>query len=221
MASEQVENYLKNIYKLQEHGGRVTTSSLSEQLQISAPSVTEMIKKLADDGSVTYTPYKGVELTERGRKKALRIIRRHRLWELFLVEVLKYDWDEIDEEAERLEHFTSEKLEQRLDKALGFPSRDPHGDIIPSAEGDVEPVIHTRLSDVRPGEVVLVSRVSDSSPEVLQYAAKLGILLKRRIKVRERIEFDGSLRVEVGKKEQFISSKLANSIFVEIPEHTR
>jgi DtxR family Mn-dependent transcriptional regulator len=218
MASEQVENYLKNIYKLQEQGGRVTTSSLSEQLQISAPSVTEMIKKLADEGSVTYTPYKGVELSERGRKKALRIIRRHRLWELFLVEVLKYDWDEIDEEAERLEHITSEKLEQRLDKALGFPRRDPHGDIIPSPEGDVEAVNHMLLSDVKPGVVVLVSRVSDSSPEVLQYAAKLGILLGRKIKVRERIEFDGSLRVEVGRKEQFISSKLAKSIFVEIPE---
>ncbi|MBI3112774.1 MAG: metal-dependent transcriptional regulator [Ignavibacteriales bacterium] len=218
MASEQVENYLKNIYKLEEQGGRVTTSSLSEQLQISAPSVTEMIKKLAEEGSVTYTPYKGVELTERGRKKALRIIRRHRLWELFLVEVLKYDWDEIDEEAERLEHITSEKLEQRLDKALGFPRRDPHGDIIPSPEGNLEAVNHRLLSDVKPGVVVLVSRVSDSSPEVLQYAAKLGILLKRKIKVKERIEFDGSLRVEIGKKEQFISSKLAKSIFVEIPE---
>jgi len=218
MASEQVENYLKNIYKLEEQGGRVTTSSLSEQLQISAPSVTEMIKKLAEEGSVTYTPYKGVELTERGRKKALRIIRRHRLWELFLVEVLKYDWDEIDEEAERLEHITSEKLEQRLDKALGFPRRDPHGDIIPSPDGNLEAVNHRLLSDVKPGVVVLVSRVSDSSPEVLQYAAKLGILLKRKIKVKERIEFDGSLRVEIGKKEQFISSKLAKSIFVEIPE---
>jgi DtxR family Mn-dependent transcriptional regulator len=218
MASEQVENYLKNIYKLQERDGRVTTSSLSDQLQISAPSVTEMIKKLAEEGSVTYTPYKGVELTERGRKKALRIIRRHRLWELFLVEVLKYDWDEIDEEAERLEHITSEKLEQRLDEALGFPRRDPHGDIIPSAEGDVEQVNHMSLSDVQPGKTVIVSRVSDSSPEVLQYAAKLGIFLKRKIKVRERIQFDGSLRVEIGKKEQFISSKLAKSIFVELPE---
>ncbi len=218
MASEQVENYLKNIYKLQERDGRVTTSSLSDQLQISAPSVTEMIKKLAEEGSVTYTPYKGVELTERGRKKALRIIRRHRLWELFLVEVLKYDWDEIDEEAERLEHITSEKLEQRLDKALGFPRRDPHGDIIPSAEGHVEEVNHLSLSDVEPGKTVIVSRVSDSNPEVLQYAAKLGIFLKRKIKVRERIEFDGSLRVEIGRKEQFISSKLAKSIFVELPE---
>ncbi len=215
MASEQVENYLKNIYKLQSKEGKVTTSSLSERLQISAPSVTEMIKKLAEEGSVTYTPYKGVELTDAGRKRALRIIRRHRLWELFLVEVLKYPWDEIDEEAERLEHITSEKLEQRLDKALGFPRRDPHGDVIPTIEGAVEDLNYSSLAEAKPGVTLVIARVSDSSPEILQYAAKLGIKLNRKIKVKERIEFDGSLRVEVGKKEQFISSKLAKNIFVE------
>lgn len=215
MASEQVENYLKNIYKLQSAEGKVTTSSLSERLQISAPSVTEMIKKLADEGSVTYTPYKGVELTDTGRKRALRIIRRHRLWELFLVEVLKFPWDEIDEEAERLEHITSEKLEQRLDEALGYPRRDPHGDAIPTIEGAVEDLNHSSLAEAKTGVTLVVARVSDSSPEILQYAAKMGIKLHRKIKVKERIEFDGSLRVEVGKKEQFISSKLANNIFVE------
>lgn len=215
MASEQVENYLKNIYKLQSADGKVTTSSLSERLQISAPSVTEMIKKLADEGSVTHTPYKGVELTDAGRKRALRIIRRHRLWELFLVEVLKYHWDEIDEEAERLEHITSEKLERRLDEALGFPRRDPHGDVIPTIEGAVEDLNHSSLAEAKPGVSLVVARVSDSSPEILQYAAKLGIKLNRKIKVKERIEFDGSLRVEVGKKEQFISAKLAKNIFVE------
>ncbi|MBI3578966.1 MAG: metal-dependent transcriptional regulator [Ignavibacteriales bacterium] len=215
MASEQVENYLKNIYKLQSAEGKVTTSSLSERLQISAPSVTEMIKKLAEEGSVTYTPYKGVELTDAGRKRALRIIRRHRLWELFLVEVLKFPWDEIDEEAERLEHITSEKLEQRLDEALGYPRRDPHGDAIPTIEGAVEHLNHASLAEAKPGVTLVVARVSDSSPEILQYAAKMGIKLKRKIKVKERMEFDGSLRVEVGKKEQFISSKLAKNIFVE------
>src|SRR3990172_10427611 len=155
MASEQVENYLKQIYKIQEHEGCVTTSVLSERLQISAPSVTEMIKKLAEEGSVTYTPYKGVELTEHGRRKALRIIRRHRLWELFLVEVLKYPWDEIDVEAERLEHITSEKLEQRLDSALGFPRKDPHGDVIPTAEGSIDDVSHVPLSEIEPGSTVV------------------------------------------------------------------
>ena len=134
MASEQIENYLKNIYKLQESRRKVSTSLLSEQLRISAASVSEMVKKLSESGQLKYTPYRGVELTEQGRRKALRIIRRHRLWELFLVEVLKYPWDEIDEEAEKLEHMTSERLESRIDEILGYPSVDPHGDAIPSRE---------------------------------------------------------------------------------------
>ena len=217
MASEQIENYLKNIYKLQQGEGKVTTSSLSQKLQISSASVTEMIKKLADEGSVTYTPYKGVELTKEGRKRALRIVRRHRLWELFLVEVLKYDWDEIDEEAERLEHTTSERLERRIDKILGYPSRDPHGDAIPTAEGSVEDLDHCSLAEIKPGKTVVVSRVSDSSPEILQYAKKLGIVLSKKIKVKETIGFDGSLRVEVAGKQQFISAKLAQNIFVMKP----
>jgi DtxR family Mn-dependent transcriptional regulator len=215
MPSEQIENYLKNIYKLQESEGKVTTSLLSEKLQISPPSVSEMIKKLAEEGSLKYTPYRGVELTEQGRRKALRIIRRHRLWELFLFEVLKYDWDEIDEEAERLEHITSEKLEQRLDAALGFPTHDPHGDVIPSPDGKVVTIQRTTLAAVKPGKSVTVSRVSDDDPEILKYASKLGIALKRKIKVKEKMKFDGSLRVEIAGKEHFISAKLAENIFVE------
>lgn len=215
MASEQVENYLKNIYKLQSMEGKVATSSLSDRMQISSASVTEMLKKLADEGSVAYTPYKGVELTEEGRKKALRIIRRHRLWELFLVEVLKYDWDEIDEEAEKLEHMMSEKLENRIDKVLGFPRIDPHGDRIPSVEGIVEDSPILSLAEVEPSRGVKVARVSDAHPEILQYATKLGITLDKKVKVKERIMFDGSLRVEIGGQEHFVSAKLARNIFVE------
>ncbi len=215
MPSEQSENYLKNICKLQETEGRVSTSLLSEKLGISAASVTEMIKRLADDGLLKYTPYRGVELTEKGRKRALRIIRRHRLWELFLVEVLKYGWDEIDEEAERLEHITSEKLEQRLDAALGHPRIDPHGHEIPTAEGNLEGQNHLQLSAVEPGKTVTVARVSDEKPEILQYATKLGIALRKKIEVKERIDFDGSIIVQIDGKEQYISSKLAGSIFVE------
>lgn len=216
MASEQVENYLKNIYKIQEKEGKVTTSSLSEKLQISAASVSEMIRKLAEEGSVRHTPYRGVELTPEGRKKALRIIRRHRLWELFLVEVLKYDWDEIDEEAERLEHITSVKLEERLDRALGYPTHDPHGDVIPTPDGKIPPTRDIHLSSVQPGTTVTVTRVSDADPEILQYASKLGISLGRRLRVKERISFDGSMRVDIGGKEQFVSLKLAQNIYVTI-----
>ena len=166
MASEQVEDYLKNIYQLQEGGGKVSTSSLSERLQISAPSVTEMIKKLAESGILTYKPYKGVELTSEGKRKALKIVRRHRLWELFLVEVLHYPWHEIHEEADRLEHMTSERLEERIDKALGFPHKDPHGDVIPTVEGDIERIRAIPLCNVQPGAIVTVARVSDASPQV-------------------------------------------------------
>jgi DtxR family transcriptional regulator, Mn-dependent transcriptional regulator len=215
MASENVEDYLKSIYKLQEGGGKVSTSSLSERLGVSAPSVTEMIKKLADEGILTYAPYKGAELTAEGRKRALKILRRHRLWELFLVEVLKYPWHEIHDEADRLEHFTSEKLERRLDEALGHPRKDPHGDAIPTIDGNIERPEYRPLSDVKSGETVTVARVNDASAQVLQYASRLGIGLKRKIRVKEHVEFDGSLRVAIGRKEQFVSAKLAENIFVE------
>ena len=215
MPSEQLEDYLKNIYKIQSSEGKVSTTLLSQKLKISPASVTEMIKKLADEGIVAHTPYKGVELTKEGRKRALQIIRRHRLWEAFLVEVLKYDWHEIDEEAEKLEHIASERLERRIDQILGFPSKDPHGDSIPTREGKVDDIRHHSLAAVPPGATVTVKRVSDSSPEILQYASKLGISLNKKIKVKERINFDGSLRIEVAGKEQFISAKLAQQIFVD------
>ena len=214
MPSENVENYLKRIYTIQLSGERVSTSSLSEKLRISPASVSEMIKRLADDGNVVYTPYKGVEITEKGRKRAVNIIRRHRLWELFLVRVLNYDWDEIHEEAERLEHMTSARLEKRLDEFLGFPKIDPHGDVIPTADG----VLHTgksvRLADA-PTSAVVVRRVSDENPDILKYAARVGITLNRQLRVRERIAFDGSLRVSIGRTEHFISARLAENIFVE------
>ncbi len=215
MASENVEDYLKSIYTLQSKEGRVTTSSLSERLRVSAASVSEMIKKLADEGSVHHTPYKGVALTEEGKTRAIRIVRRHRLWEVFLVEVLKYEWDEIHEEAERLEHITSDKLEERLDAALGYPTRDPHGDVIPTREGKVVQFGQASLASLKVGEQCVVSRVSDSSPHVLKYASKLGITLRKKIHIREKLEFDGSLRVQVEGREHFISGKLAQHIFVE------
>lgn len=215
MASENIENYLKNIYKIQEEEGRVATTVLSHRLQISAASVSEMVRRLADEGLLRHTPYKGVELTEAGKTMALRIIRRHRLWELFLVKVLRYNWDEIDEEAEHLEHMTSERLEQRLDAALGFPSHDPHGHPIPNADGRLVRERHRRLSDAKAGDVVKVQRVSDRSPEILQYAARLGIVLGAKVRVQERVDFDGSLRVEVGGREVMVTDKLADSVHVD------
>lgn len=214
MPSENVENYLKRIYTIEKTGGRASTTLLSEKLQISPASVSEMIKRLAEQGDVHYTPYRGVELTSEGRKRALQIIRRHRLWELFLVRVLKYGWDEVHTEAERLEHVTSDLMEERLDQFLGNPTIDPHGDAIPSADGKLPDGAAVPLSTIAPSEVV-VRRVSDEETEILRYATRLGIELNKRLTVLETIGFDNSLRVEIDGKEQFVSHKLASRIFVE------
>jgi len=215
MPTSNIEDYLKQIYKLQSKDAKVTTSSLAKQLSIAPASVTDMIKKLSEQGYLRHTPYRGVELTEKGRKHALRIVRRHRLWEVLLVELLGLPWDEIDKEAERLEHSTSEELERRIDEALGFPKFDPHGDPIPTEAGELKETSATSLAEMEPGDTCRITRVSDASPEILKYATKLGLSLRKRIVVRQRVEFDGSLLVSVGKKECYVSEKLARNIFVE------
>jgi DtxR family Mn-dependent transcriptional regulator len=215
MPSEQIENYLKNIYKIQTAEGKVSTSSLSERLQISPASVSEMVKKLADEGSLTHTPYKGVELTESGKTKALKIIRKHRLWEMFLVEVLHFGWDEIDEEAEKFEHIMSKKMEDKIDEVLGFPSVDPHGDPIPTRNGTIKNICAVPLADVEEGTTVRVVRVNDANAELLQYASSIGVSLNKRIVVRQRMKFDNSLSVKISSKEITISATLAANIFVE------
>lgn len=215
MASEQIENYLKNIYKLSSNEGKVTTSSLSEKLQISPASVSEMIKKLAEEGTLTHTPYKGVELTSEGKLLALRIIRKHRLWEMFLVQVLHFGWDEIDDEAERFEHIMSDKMEEKIDHVLGHPSIDPHGDPIPSKDGVITCSMSYPMIEAREGATVRVLRVSDSNSEMLQYVSSIGISLNKEIAVRQKMNFDNSLLVRIGDKEVNISSTIASNIFVE------
>ncbi len=215
MASEQSENYLKNIYKLSSGEGKVTTSSLSDKLQISPASVSEMIKKLAEEGTLTHTPYKGVELTDEGKKLALRIIRKHRLWEMFLVEVLHSRWDEIDDEAERFEHIMSDKMEDKIDHALGHPLIDPHGDPIPTKDGELKCPMSHPMSDVRAGSTVRVVRVSDSNSEMLQYVASIGISLNKEIHIKQKMNFDNSMLVKIDNNEFNISSIIASNIFVE------
>ena len=215
MPSEQIENYLKNIYKIQSVEGKVSTSSLSEKLQISPASVSEMVKKLADEGSLTHTPYKGVELTESGKRTALKIVRKHRLWEMFLVEVLHFGWDEIDEEAEKLEHIMSGKMEDKIDEVLGFPSVDPHGDPIPTKSGTVKTIRSFALTDVEEGSAVRVVRVNDANAELLQYASSIGLSLNKKIALKQRMKFDNSLIIKIGSKEMTISATLAENIFVE------
>ncbi len=214
MASEQIENYIKNIYKLSANESKVTTSSLSERLQISPASVSEMIKKLAEEGTLTHTPYKGVELTDEGKVLALRIIRKHRLWEMFLVEVLHFGWDEIDDEAERFEHIMSDKMEEKIDEVLGHPLVDPHGDPIPSKDGALVIPRSIPMSEAEAGSTVTVIRVSDSNSELLQYVSSIGISLNTMVTVKQKMNFDRSMQVQIGSKEVNISNMIASNIFV-------
>lgn len=215
MATQSVEDYIKGIHKLESEGKEVTTSALARYLGIGDGSVTDMVKKLSFKKLIRYAPYQGVRLTESGRKMALKTVRRHRLWEMFLVKFLEYSWDEIHDEAERLEHSTSDELERRIDRALGYPKFDPHGDPIPNAKGELTVAKWERLSDVAQGKTVTIVRVSDENPEVLQYLTRLGLRLQSTMKIVEKIRFDGSVIVKVGSKEVVLSSLLARSIFVE------
>jgi len=218
MPTISAEDYLKHILKLQEGEARVSTSALAASLSLADASVTEMLKKLAVRGLVRYRPYQGVTLTEKGRGIALRTLRRHRLWELFLVRHLGFSWDRIHDEAERLEHATSEALEAALDRALGSPRFDPHGDPIPSIEGRLDGGAGPALAALRPGAVAKIRRVADVDPELLRHADRLGMVPEASLEVRERLDFDGSLRVRVAGGDRFLSAEVAKHIFVEVVE---
>jgi DtxR family transcriptional regulator, Mn-dependent transcriptional regulator len=213
--SSIVENYIKSMYLIQEMHGNVSTTVLSERLNVSPASVTDMLKRLSEEGIINHKRYKGATLTKKGMKLALKILRRHRLWELFLERVLGFEWHELHDEAERLEHCTSDALEAKLASYLGNPTVDPHGHAIPQENGAIAVTDYTELSRIAGGETVTVKRVNDDSASVLKYAAELGIMIDRTLTVKERIEFDGTLRVLIHGKEQLISEKLATCIFVE------
>ena len=212
-----MEDYLKGIYRLSQHAETVTTQSLAEELGISGPSVTNMVKRLDELRLVRHTRYHGVQLTEAGTKIALEVLRHHRLLELYLAESLGYEWDQVHAEAERLEHHVSDELEARMDWALGFPTRDPHGDPIPSRDGTIDRVSETRLLDLQPGEAAVVSRVSDRDAEQLRYLGELGLYPGAAVAVVERFPFDGPLKIRVGDDEQLIGPALAASVNVERP----
>ncbi|MBI3967224.1 MAG: metal-dependent transcriptional regulator [Chloroflexi bacterium] len=215
MLGQAAQDYLKTIYKLQRRGGKVQTSALAGALGVQDASVTNMVKKLADLGLLAHTPYYGVALTPAGRRAALEIIRHHRLIELYLQQALGYTWDEVDAEAERLEHHISEEFEDRIDRMLGYPTTDPHGDPIPRKDGEVDDVEHTRLTDLQPGEVAVIRRVSDRDPAFLRYLASLGLYPGVTITLRERAPFRGPLFVLVGETEHALGVDAAGHIGVE------
>ena len=209
-----MEDYLKVAFRLQTESGTVTTQRLADELGISGPSVTNMIKRLHELGMVRHTRYHGVELTEPGKKVALEVLRHHRLLELYLAETLGYDWDQVHAEAERLEHHVSEELESRMDSALGFPTVDPHGDPIPSREGTIANVPPTTLLDLKPGHAARVNRVSDRNPDQLRYLGELGLYPGTIVTVIERLPFEGPVRLEVNGVEHVIGRPLAASVNV-------
>ncbi|WP_129633004.1 metal-dependent transcriptional regulator [Candidatus Oscillochloris fontis] len=209
-----IEDYLKSIYTLQQQGGVVTTSMLGDLRGFKPGSVTGMIKKLAEMALVQHTPYQGVQLTPEGERIALEVIRHHRLLELYLVEALGYSWDEVHEEAERLEHHISEKLEARIAAHLGNPDVDPHGDPIPTVEGRLPVSANLRLADLAVGDWARITRVRDQSAERLRYLANLGITPGKRIQIAESAPFDGPISLQIGTEIYPLDRRLARTIEV-------
>lgn len=215
MNSFTEENYLKAIYKLLENETVVTTNAIAEKMNTKAASVTDMLKKLSDKKLINYQKYQGVSLTAKGEKVALMIIRKHRLWEMFLVEKLSFKWDEVHDVAEQLEHIDSDKLIAQIDKFLNFPKFDPHGDPIPDANGKFQLQKSVPLSNLKLSEHCIMTGVVDHSSAFLQYLDKSGIVLGNDIKIKEVIAFDKSLQITVNKKNTlFISNEVAKNILV-------
>jgi len=215
MISDNMQDYLKVIYKLSTTGEEVTTSAIAEGVEVSAASATNMIKKLAELKLVRHTPYQGVELTPAGRKVALEVIRHHRLLESYLSEALGYPWDQVHAEAEKLEHHISEEFEMRIAETLGNPTRDPHGDPIPTREGEMDDVRHHSLAEAPDaGQAGVVRRVSDHSAEQLRYLAELGLRPDVAFTVVERAPFHGPIKLRLGKREISVGNELAQEIFV-------
>ena len=209
------ENYLKSIFHLSyESELGVSTNSIADNLNTKASSVTEMLKKLGDKNLIVYKKYHGAQLTENGRKTALGIIRKHRLWEVFLVDKLNFKWDEVHDIAEQLEHIQSEKLTNELDKFLDFPTKDPHGDPIPNPAGFIKFTPKLRLSDLNIGETGKFIGVKDSSPTFLKYLDKRQISLGSNIKVLYQEEFDQSLHVGLDETNLTISIKTASNLYI-------
>ena len=214
MINKTVEDYLKIIYWLSRLPGKVNTSAIAHALKISSASVTDMLKRLSENGYITYTPYYGVRLAKKGEKTALKVIRRHRLLELFLVKALGYTWDSVHDEAERLEHVVSDELESRIDTYLGNPRYDPHGDPIPTLEGVMEELEYCKLSELQVGDQAIVSQVVDSKL-LMQYMQKMGLELQSRVLIKEKEFFDASMKIKInGKKEHFLSHEASQQIFV-------
>src|SRR5215213_2766438 len=211
-----IQDYLKNIYELTENGETASTTALAKKLNISAPSVTGMVQKLASakPALVEYQKHQGVTLTKDGRKAALEVIRHHRLLEAWLVQTLGYSWAEVHEEAERLEHVISEDFERRISAAMGHPLRDPHGELIPTADLKMPLDDSTPLSLLRPGQTAIIQSVKAADSDLLRYLSGLGLVPGTEIEVKDYSPFDHNLTLKVGRKTIILGIGVTRKIYV-------
>ncbi|MNK27385.1 Iron-dependent repressor IdeR [compost metagenome] len=214
--TQSEENYLKAIFTLSQDGKKsISTNDLAEKMTTKASSVTDMLKKLTDKNLLEYKKYQGCELTKLGNTHALAIIRKHRLWETFLVDKLNFGWDEVHEIAEQLEHIHSTELTNRLDEFLGFPKVDPHGEPIPGKDGKIESISNRiLLSEASIGTKAIIMGVEDDQTEFLQYLNKIGLYLGTQIEVLDKLSFDGSISVNMDEKQVQFSSMIAKQIWI-------
>lgn len=217
MLSLTEENYLKAVYHLSAGGAKsVTTNQLADEMKTKAASVTDMIKKLSAKDLIKHERYYGVKITAKGKVRALQVIRKHRLWETFLVQKLSFTWDEVHEVAEQLEHIQSQHLIDKLDEYLGFPKVDPHGDPIPDEHGKLKAEPQVSLDKFKAGEKGTICSVRDSDPNLLKYLDKIGATPGKKIEVIGREDYDESLEVVIEKKKMFVSREVSQNIMVSL-----
>ena len=212
--NKSFEDYLKNIFSIQTASGKVTNTELSERSNISPAAVSEMISKLSKSEHIENNPYKGFKLTKKGEAIAINLVRKHRIWEVFLVEYLEYPWENVHNEAENLEHASSDELISKMENFLKYPKFDPHGHPIPDKNGKIVREKLVSLSELSVNEKAVIKQVSDESSEVLQYLSKIGLKLNDEIKVIEKINFDNSIQIHFRSGNIFLSEKLSKNIFV-------
>jgi len=212
------ENYLKAIYHLSEQSeSGVSTNAIAEVLLTKPASVTDMIRRLSEKKVVDYQKYKGVQITNKGKSIALQVIRKHRLWEVFLVDKLEFNWDEVHEVAEQLEHIKSPLLISRLDKFLGFPTMDPHGDPIPNENGEFKEHPQVPMTDLEPDTKAFVVKVPDGDPSLLRHLDKIMMKLGSAVLVKEKVDFDESVLVAIDdKQEVYLSGQIARNIMCRV-----
>lgn len=217
MTNISKEDYLSVIYKSKDAVGIIKATTIAEKLSISNAAVTDMLRKLSKDGYINYQPYKGIKLTPDGENYAKNMVRRHRIWEVFLHQIVGMPWDKVHDEAHNLEHSASDTLINRMEEMLDYPEFDPHGDPIPAKDGTIPKQKNSvPLTFLKKKESGTVSRVNDFDNDFLKYLAKIGIDLQKKIFVKDILEFDRSMLIQIDRKEINISSTIAANIFVQL-----